>query len=719
MKGTAFFGVALVFVVVAAGCATSLASSRTSSDLSIPDPGTLERSSVLDRAATALEFAARSLSEGAGPAHGQPWACSGIGTSQLDCVPQSSATPQALPKVAATPTWTNLTAVTAPAKKSYASMTYDDSDGYVLLFGGLSISAYPMSDTWIFSNEQWINITSTAGTPPSARFGMGMTYDAADGYVLAFGGSGFGPCPGTSNDNCNDTWSFHAGSWNKLAIFPAPPATWGMGMTYDAADEYVLLFGGQPDAGTWNYSHGTWTQIADPSNSSYLQPSPREGMGMAYDALDGYVLLFGGYGNNAVLGDTWKFAAGVWAPITTSPSSPSARERPMMAYDDATGSVLLFGGFTYFPDPEPYGPLNDTWSFRGGTWTNITSGFSPRARGEGMMVYDLADSCVLLFGGMEQLGQAGNQNDTWSWCAAPPLVGLSIVVAPTMPLPGVAAAFAASVRGGVTPFTYAWNFGDGSTSTSAAPQHAYTSAGYYAVHLWLNDSAGHAEAASQLVHAYVPLAAPGLAASPNPAVLGQPVNFTSAEGGGTPPYTYAWDFGDGGTGGNLSNITHVYTTNGPFQTKLTVLDSVGAVVHAFLNITIQLQALTQSTTTTGSPPLQVSFTGGAQGGQPPYSYSWNFGDGTPVSTVQNPTHIFALSGTYTVVLTVADAKGNHSSSSILVQIGGAAPISALALEMLIGGAGFAAGVASTLGFLTWRRRKDRNAPREDSDTKTS
>ncbi|MBK8140529.1 MAG: PKD domain-containing protein [Chitinophagaceae bacterium] len=31
-------------------------------------------------------------------------------------------------------------------------------------------------------------------------------------------------------------------------------------------------------------------------------------------------------------------------------------------------------------------------------------------------------------------------------------------------------------------------------------------------------------------------------------------------------------------------------------------------------------------------------------------WSWNFGDGSPISTVQNPTHIFSTAGTYTVTL---------------------------------------------------------------------
>ena len=42
-------------------------------------------------------------------------------------------------------------------------------------------------------------------------------------------------------------------------------------------------------------------------------------------------------------------------------------------------------------------------------------------------------------------------------------------------------------------------------------------------------------------------------------------------------------------------------------------------------------------------------------------WSWNFGDGSPVSTQQNPSHIYASTGTYTVSLTVTDSNGQTST----------------------------------------------------------
>ncbi|MDD3642762.1 MAG: PKD domain-containing protein [Candidatus Krumholzibacteria bacterium] len=59
--------------------------------------------------------------------------------------------------------------------------------------------------------------------------------------------------------------------------------------------------------------------------------------------------------------------------------------------------------------------------------------------------------------------------------------------------------------------------------------------------------------------------------------------------------------------------------------------------------------------TSGYEPLDVSFTDASSGS--PTSWSWDFGDGG-TSTAQNPSHIYASAGSYTVTLTVANAAGS-------------------------------------------------------------
>jgi len=60
----------------------------------------------------------------------------------------------------------------------------------------------------------------------------------------------------------------------------------------------------------------------------------------------------------------------------------------------------------------------------------------------------------------------------------------------------------------------------------------------------------------------------------------------------------------------------------------------------------------------------VHFFANATGGVPPYNFSWNFEDGSPVVFLQDPVHSFASPGVYNPVLTVTDSKG-YSNGTFL------------------------------------------------------
>jgi PKD repeat protein len=560
--------------------------------------------------------------------------------------------------VSGTPFWTNLTGPVAPPPLDYASMAYDPIGNFVLLFGGQSASAFYTNYTWIFANGTWSNITASAGPAPVARTGMAMTFDPVDGYILAYGGTTLGTCGTAPITECNSTWEFYSGMWHAFATRgSAPTISMQLSMTYDAGASYVLATDG---FGTWSYVGGIWTRLCEANCSSPI-PAPDIPGTATYDSASGFVLFIGG-------NYTWKFTAGAWTNITlTSGVPPPAGAYTSLVYDTSTESALLFGGVTCH-ECVGFVYLNETWSFSGGTWHNATSASYPPARYAPSVAFDASDAVVVLFGGDVQEGAAGNLNDTWVWGPSPPIGEPLISVSPSVPLPGSTASFNVSFTGGVGPFSYNWTFGDGAISTATSPSHAYSSEGFYVVRVGVNDSAGHSANASLRVHVYVALALAALQASPSPATLDQPVNFTASASGGTPPYTYSWIFGDGGVGGNLSNITHIYTTDGPFLAEVSVTDAVGGSAHAFLNVSIRLQALAGLTTDAGAPPLTVDFVGQAQGGVSPYRYSWRFGDGA-TSSSQNPSHTYNATGEFTVTLTVLDSRGDSSQTSLTVRVG--------------------------------------------------
>ncbi|HTT34956.1 MAG TPA: PKD domain-containing protein, partial [Thermoplasmata archaeon] len=83
-------------------------------------------------------------------------------------------------------------------------------------------------------------------------------------------------------------------------------------------------------------------------------------------------------------------------------------------------------------------------------------------------------------------------------------VNPALAAAPTASMTSVAVgetiAFAAGASGGSFPYLYSWEFGDGGASPSAAPAHAFATAGTYAVRLWVNDSAGGSIARTLQIH---------------------------------------------------------------------------------------------------------------------------------------------------------------------------------------------------------------------------
>jgi PKD repeat protein len=62
------------------------------------------------------------------------------------------------------------------------------------------------------------------------------------------------------------------------------------------------------------------------------------------------------------------------------------------------------------------------------------------------------------------------------------------------------------------------------------------------------------------------------------------LDFTGSASGGTPPYTYFWDFGDDSTSSS-QNPFHIYSTAGTYQVSLTVTDSQNDEVSSSLTIT--------------------------------------------------------------------------------------------------------------------------------------
>ncbi len=124
--------------------------------------------------------------------------------------------------------------------------------------------------------------------------------------------------------------------------------------------------------------------------------------------------------------------------------------------------------------------------------------------------------------------------------------------------------------------------------------------------------------------------------------------------------TYDWDFGDGNTSTQPSP-THTYADTGVYILKLVVnrglpcSDSTTSIVRVFPGFRPDFGFAGQCKNT----PIQFNDLTTADYGVP-NRWEWDFGDPTSpsnTSTVKNPTHIYASTGTYTVTFVVETSKG--------------------------------------------------------------
>lgn len=200
---------------------------------------------------------------------------------------------------------------------------------------------------------------------------------------------------------------------------------------------------------------------------------------------------------------------------------------------------------------------------------------------------------------------------------------------------------------------FRWDFGDGTSSNEPEPVHAYQEEGIYGPSLTVWNNCGDTVTVIQEIFIELP---PVAAFEVGDTVLAcgpVAVQFTNLSTNAT---NYEWSF-PGGTPSFSADENPLvnYTVSGSYTATLTAHN---AVTSASTNITFYVESLPfplaafETNDLPGGPGVQFSFTGNAA-----LSYSWNFGDGSSVSTEINPAYIFPGAGDYTVRLTVTNFCG--------------------------------------------------------------
>jgi len=584
--------------------------------------------------------------------------------------PVSAATPT--PAIAChctQPTWVNLTSArpgAAPPPASGVAAAYDPLTNETVEFGGcLAVGPCPDNQTWVLRDGLWSNETQHDDAPPVRDY-AGMDYDANLHEILLFGGSG-------KSAPLNDTWMFSNGTWTNVSWYSsaAPPAGEAPMMAFDPAPEEngSVLFGGCVPATLLGIDcqNETWVWQGD-AGWVELTPSfepPARGYGqMAYDPVDGAVVLFGGeYGFLGLLGDTWEFYSDQWWNVSTS-VGPGAYGGGALVYDPSGPDLLLFGGINASFDLS-----NETWTFSNGSWEEEGPAASPPARFDFAMALDSTGTTPIVQGGENA---TISYNDTWAY-EYPPAGALG--ANDSSPEVSQSVEYTASISGGTAPYRAAFSFGDGDHADVAGSgsdlfvNHTFAYAGSFPATVTVTDAVGATfTAAGPTVKV---TAAPAVSASATPSAgdVGVPVDFAShVVSDSAPPFTYAWSFGDHSSGSGTSP-SHAFAAAGTYTVVLnaTNADHVTATARLVVTVAQAPSALAAVSPSASGPGALLTFYGNVTGGEAPFTFSWEFGDGTG-SALPYPQHAYTATGTYTAEVWVNDSAGGSTHATVKVTV---------------------------------------------------
>lgn len=202
-----------------------------------------------------------------------------------------------------------------------------------------------------------------------------------------------------------------------------------------------------------------------------------------------------------------------------------------------------------------------------------------------------------------------------------------------------------------SPTAWAWNFGNGNTSTLQNPSAVYNNPGTYTVTLTASNATSTNTITKSIVVFNNPTA--GFTTTPSTSCAGNSITFNdNSTIGSSAINSWHWDYGDGNALNTSSGTSsHTYISAGTYPASLIVTDVNGCTGNVVTNVSVIAApdaAFTGTPTSACSAPLTVAFSNSSTS-TGAVTYLWNFGDGG-TSTAISPSHTYNSTGAFTVKL---------------------------------------------------------------------
>ncbi len=275
---------------------------------------------------------------------------------------------------------------------------------------------------------------------------------------------------------------------------------------------------------------------------------------------------------------------------------------------------------------------------------------------------------------------------------------------------GAGVAFEAIPSQGLAPYSYAWSFGDGGSSTAKDPTHAYAATGGYVATVWVNDSGG-GSAKTTLSITVDPELISVVTLSNATLALGQTFSLTNSVSGGVAPYTYFYQsLPPGCVSVDSPTIGCLPTQSGNYTIEAFVRDANNVLVGVNTTLLVDFEfTVVAPSRSPVEQPLTVRVTPEGGYGTITYTYA-GLPSGCAPADAPTITCTPNRTGDYEISITIEDAVGNRGNRVVTVDIVPARATglpAALTSPLVLEGAGVAFATVLIIALVLFAARGSR------------